>query len=194
MRTLIFATNNQHKLDEVQAIVGSDFLLKSLNDIGCYDEIPETGVTFEENASQKSHYIYDRYQADCFADDSGLEIESLNNEPGVYSAIYSGSRDTEDNMQLVLKKLQNQPNRKARFRTIISLILDGEEHLFEGFIEGTITNQQSGNKGFGYDPIFQPNGYSITFADMTAVEKNKISHRGIAMQNMLKFLQDKHNA
>lgn len=194
MRTLIFATNNQHKLDEVQAIVGSEFLLKSLNDIGCYDEIPETGVTFEENASQKSHFIDDRYQADCFADDSGLEIESLNNEPGVYSAIYSGSRDTEDNMQLVLKKLQNQPNRKARFRTIISLILDGEEHFFEGFIEGTITNQQSGNKGFGYDPIFQPDGYNITFADMTAVEKNKISHRGIAMQNMLKFLQDKHNA
>ena len=194
MRTLIFATNNQHKLDEVQAIVGSDFLLKSLNDIGCSDEIPETGVTFEENASQKSHFIHDRYQADCFADDSGLEIESLNNEPGVYSAGYSGSRDTEDNMQLVLKKLQNQTNRKARFRTVISLLLDGEERLFEGFIEGTITNQQSGNKGFGYDPIFQPDGYNITFADMTAVEKNKISHRGIAMQNMLKFLQDKHNA
>ncbi|MDB5121571.1 MAG: non-canonical purine pyrophosphatase, rdgB/HAM1 family [Sphingobacteriales bacterium] len=190
MRTLIFATNNQHKLEEVQAIIGSDFLLKSLNDIGCSDDIPETGDTFEENASQKSHFIYERYTLDCFADDSGLEIECLNNEPGVYSARYSGSRDTEGNMHLVLEKLKNQTNRKARFRTVISLILNGKEHLFEGFVHGTITTQQSGNKGFGYDPIFQPDGYNITFADMSADEKNKISHRGRAMQNLLKFLHD----
>lgn len=190
MKALIFATNNQHKLDEVQAIIGSDFLLKSLNDIGCSEDIPETGITFKENASQKSHFIFDRYNLDCFADDSGLEVASLNNEPGVYSARYSGSRDTEENMQLVLEKLKGQPNRKARFRTVISLILNGEEYLFEGSIEGTITPEKSGKKGFGYDPIFQPDGFDITFADMTAEEKNKISHRGRAMQNLLKFLNE----
>ena len=194
MNTLIFATNNQHKLEEVQAIIGTNFQLKSLNDIDCSDDIPETGVTFKENASQKSHFIYDRYRLDCFADDSGLEIESLNNEPGVYSARYSGSRDTETNMQLVLDKLRNHTNRKARFKTVISLILGGKEHIFDGFVEGSITAERYGKKGFGYDPIFQPDGYDITFADMTADEKNSISHRGRAMQNLLQFLRDQQIA
>lgn len=190
MKALIFATNNQHKLAEVQAIIGSNFLLKSLNDIGCLEDIPETGDTFEENARQKSSFIFNRYAVDCFADDSGLEVEYINNEPGVYSARYSGSRDPEENLQLVLEKLKGQTNRKARFRTVISLIIDGVEHSFEGSIEGKITTKKSGNKGFGYDPIFQPEGYEITFADMTAEEKNKISHRGRAMQKLLKFLDE----
>jgi XTP/dITP diphosphohydrolase len=185
---LVFATNNQHKLEEVQAIIGSGFELQNLNDIGCSDDIPETGNTFEANASQKSHYIFERYALNCFADDSGLEVEALNNEPGVFSARYSGTRDTEQNMQLVLDKLKNSANRNARFRTVISLILDGKEYLFEGFVNGKITIERSGRKGFGYDPIFQPEGYEITFADMTADEKNKISHRGRAMHALLQFL------
>ena len=185
---LVFATNNQHKLEEVQAIIGSDFEVLSLNDIDCSDDIPETGNTFESNASQKSHYIFDRHALNCFADDSGLEVEALNNEPGVFSARYSGTRDTEQNMQLVLDKLKDSTNRNARFRTVISLLVDGKEHLFEGFVNGKITVERSGNKGFGYDPIFQPDGYEITFADMTADEKNKISHRGRAMQALLQFL------
>lgn len=186
---LIFATNNQHKLEEVQAIIGSDFQLKSLNEIGCIDDIPETGNTFEANASQKSQYIFERYHLDCFADDSGLEIDALNLEPGVYSARYSGERDPEKNLQLVLDNLIDQTNRKARFRTVISLILNGEEHLFEGVAEGRITLERSGNKGFGYDPIFQPDGYETTFADMSSSQKNKISHRAEAMQKLLEFLK-----
>jgi XTP/dITP diphosphohydrolase len=186
---LIFASNNQHKIDEIQAIAGSKFVLKSLNEIGCYDEIPETGATFVENAGQKSHFIYEHYQADCFGDDSGLEIDSLNGEPGVYSAHYSGSRDFEKNMQLVLDKLLGMPDRKARFKTVISLILQGKEYLFEGSVEGMITEEKSGIQGFGYDPIFIPEGYDITFAEMHAYEKNRISHRAKAVQKMIDFLQ-----
>lgn len=185
---LIFASNNQHKVDEIQAIAGSNFILKSLNDISCLDEIPETGRTFEANAGQKSRYIYDRYHINCFADDSGLEIDALKNEPGVDSAHYSGSRDFDKNMQLVLLRLGNNPNRRARFRTVISLMLNGEEHLFEGTIDGRITMEISGTKGFGYDPIFIPNGYDVTFAEMDAGEKNRISHRGIAVRGMVAYL------
>lgn len=185
---LVFASNNQHKVDEIQAIAGDQFILKSLKDIPCTDEIPETGRTFEANAGQKSHYIYDRFHLNCFADDSGLEIDALNGEPGVDSAHYSGSRDFEKNMQLVLSKLGNNPNRSARFRTVISLILDGKEHLFEGSVEGRITTARSGAKGFGYDPIFIPDGYDITFAEMDAGEKNRISHRGVAVRGMMEFL------
>lgn len=186
---LVFASNNEHKVNEVRAIAGSAIILKSLNDIACFDDIPETGSTFEENAGQKSRYIFDRYHCDCFADDSGLEIDALNGEPGVYSARYSGSRDFEQNMQLVLDRLEGQKNRTARFRTVISLILKGEEHLFEGSIEGKIALQRSGSKGFGYDPIFQPDGYEISFAEMDPAEKNRISHRAIAVEKLISFLK-----
>ena len=186
---LIFVSNNQHKVEEMQAIAGKDLMLKSLNDIGCFDEIPETADTFAANAGQKSSYIFSRYQLDCFGDDSGLEIDALNGEPGVYSARYSGSRDFEKNMQLVLDRLDACTNRKARFKTVISLILNGDEYLFEGTVEGTITRQRSGSQGFGYDPIFQPDGYDMTFADMDIAEKNRISHRAKAMEKLLAFLK-----
>lgn len=186
---LIFASNNQHKVDEIQAIAGSNFILKSLNDIFCFDEIPETGRTFEANAGQKSRFIYDRFHINCFADDSGLEIDALNGEPGVNSAHYSGSRDFDKNMQLVLLNLESKTDRQARFKTVISLILNGEEHLFEGAIEGKITITISGTKGFGYDPIFIPDGYDKTFAEMAAEEKNQISHRAVAVRKMVEFLR-----
>ena len=186
---LVFATNNTHKLEEVQALTSEIIVLKSLNDIGCFTEIPETGTTMEENAGQKSLFIYDRYQLNCFGDDSGLEIESLNNEPGVYSARYSGIRDAEANLQLVLKKLDGSTNRKARFRTVISLIIEGSEYLFDGTINGEITIEKSGIKGFGYDPIFKPDGYNLTFAEMSADQKNAISHRAIALKKMIAFLK-----
>ncbi len=185
---LVFASSNQHKVDEIQAIAGHKFTLKSLNDISCFEEIPETGETFEANAGQKSRFIYDRYSVNCFGDDSGLEIDALNGEPGVDSAHYSGTRDFHDNMRLVLSNLGDNPDRRARFRTVISLILNGKEHLFEGAIEGRITKTISGTKGFGYDPIFIPEGYDITFAEMDAAEKNRISHRGIAVKKMIDFL------
>ena len=186
---LVFASANEHKVNEIRAIAGDAILLKSLNDIGCFDEIPETGSTFEENAGQKSRYIFERYHCNCFADDSGLEIDALNGEPGVHSAHYSGSRDFEQNMQLVLNRMEGQNNRTARFRTVISLILNGEEHLFVGSIEGKIAVQQSGSKGFGYDPIFHPDGYEISFAEMDAAEKNRISHRAIAVAKLISFLK-----
>ena len=186
---LIFASNNQHKVDEIQAIAQNNFILKSLNDIFCFDEIPETGRTFDANAGQKSRFIYDRFHINCFADDSGLEIDALNGEPGVYSAHYSGSRDFDKNMQLVLLNLEGKTDRQARFKTVISLILNGEEHLFEGAIEGKITTTVSGTKGFGYDPIFIPDGYDVTFAEMAAEEKNLISHRGVAVRKMIEYLQ-----
>lgn len=188
---LIFATNNQHKLEEVQALVGNDIILKSLNDIACTEDIPETGVTFEENASQKSHYIYERYNLNCFGDDSGLEVDALNGEPGVYSARYGGSRDPEANLQLVLDKLSHSENRSARFRTVISLIINGEEHFFEGIAEGEIAMVKSGAQGFGYDPIFIPAGFNTTFADMSAEEKNAISHRAKAMKQLISFLKNR---
>lgn len=188
MKTLVFATNNQHKLDEVQAMVGSNFKLNSLKDIDCVADIPETGTTFEENASQKSRYIFNHFQVDCFSDDSGLEVDALDGEPGVYSAHYSGSRDTEANMQMVLDKLGNNENRTARFRCVISLILNGQEYFFEGSAEGRIATERSGKAGFGYDPIFIPDGYERTFSEMSAEEKNKISHRGKAMAKLVAFL------
>ena len=186
---LIFASNNQHKVDEIRDIAGNNFILKSLNDIFCFDEMPETGKTLDANAGQKSRFIYDRFHVNCFADDSGLEIDALNGEPGVYSAHYSGSRDFDKNMQLVLLNLEGKTDRQARFKTVISLILNGEEHLFEGAIEGKITTTISGTKGFGYDPIFIPDGYDVTFAEMEAEEKNQISHRGVAVRKMIEYLQ-----
>ena len=187
---LIFATNNQHKLEEVQQLVGAKFHLKSLVDVGCVDDIPETGNTFKENAHQKSRYIFEHYNQNCFADDSGLEVEALNNEPGVYSARYSGTRNTTQNLNLVLDKLGNNKNRKARFVTVISLIIAGEEYFFEGTIEGHITAAPSGSDGFGYDPIFIPNGYDVTFAEMDIQNKNQISHRARAVQQLIHFLSE----
>lgn len=185
---LVFATNNLHKLEEVQSKVGYSFKILSLSDINCHDDIEETGLTLDENASIKSTFIHQKFRLDCFADDTGLEIEALNNEPGVYSARYSGDRDFVKNMNLVLEKLKGQTNRKARFRTVISLILNHKEYFFEGIVNGNIRTEPSGNAGFGYDPIFEPDGYDITFAEMDLAEKNKISHRGIATQKLIDFL------
>ncbi len=185
---LVFATNNAHKLEEVQQMVGDKFVLKSLADIGCDDDIPETGVTFQENAKQKTDYLFQKYSIDCFGDDSGLEIDALNGEPGVYSARYSGSRDMEKNIDLVLEKLQGQEDRTARFKTVISLFLQGEQYFFEGTVEGRIIAGRTGTAGFGYDPIFIPDGYDQTFAEMSLEEKNKISHRSKAVSKLVEFL------
>jgi XTP/dITP diphosphohydrolase len=189
MLELVFATNNAHKLEEVQAIVGDKFVIKSLSNIDCQDDIPETGVIFEENAKQKTDYLVNKYGLYCFGDDSGLEIDALNGEPGVYSARYSGSRDMERNIDLVLDKLGDNPNRTARFKTVISLYLNEQQHFFEGAIEGKIIKQRRGEKGFGYDPIFIPNGYDKTFAEMSVDEKNAISHRAIAVSKLAEFLE-----
>ncbi len=187
---LVFSTNNAHKLEEVQQMVGDKFILKSLNDIGCTDDIPETGVTFEENAKQKTDYLVSKYNVNCFGDDSGLEINALDGEPGVYSARYSGSRDMEKNIDLVLEKLEGKADRSARFKTIISLFVNGEQHFFEGTVEGHIINERTGTEGFGYDPIFIPNGYEKTFAEMSLEEKNKISHRSQAVAKLVDFLNN----
>jgi len=192
MHQLVFATNNAHKLEEVAAKIEGQINLLSLNDIGCTDDIAETGTTFRENAAIKSHFIYNKYKLDCFGDDSGLEIDALNGEPGVYSARYAGEHGNHDaNINKVLSELQNITDRKARFRTVISLIWNGDEHFFEGTIEGTIRQERSGFEGFGYDPIFQPDGYNVTFAEMRLDEKNKISHRAIAMEKLVDFLNGK---
>ncbi|TSD63908.1 non-canonical purine NTP diphosphatase [Inquilinus sp. KBS0705] len=189
MKQLVFATNNQHKLQEVLAKITGDIKLLSLDNINCHDDIAETGLTFNENASLKSHYIYQKYQLNCFGDDSGLEIDALNNEPGIYSARYAGKHGNhEANMDKVLAQLNGVTNRKARFRTVISLIWDGEEHFFDGVVKGTIRTERCGTAGFGYDPIFEPEGYNITFAEMSLEEKNKISHRGRAVEQLIDFL------
>jgi len=189
MKKLVFATNNQHKTEEIRLALAGEYEVLNLNDIGCNVDIPETANTFEGNASLKSKYVVANFNLDCFADDSGLEVEALNNEPGVFSARYGGTRDSLENMRLVLQKLEGQHNRKARFKTVISLMLNGVNHIFEGTIEGKITHNLTGSKGFGYDPIFQPDGYSITFAEMDMAEKNKISHRAIALKKMIEFLK-----
>lgn len=193
MIKLVFATNNAHKLEEVRAIVGNRFSLQSLADIGCSEDIPETGTTFRENAQQKTDYLLQNYGVNCFGDDSGLEIDALGGEPGVYSARYSGSRDMTTNMDLVLERLANVGSdfRQARFKTVISLYLDGEQHFFEGHIEGRIIDERRGANGFGYDPIFIPNGYDKTFAEMRAEEKNTISHRAIAVQKLAEYLKSR---
>jgi XTP/dITP diphosphohydrolase len=190
MQQLVFATNNAHKLEEVQAKASNKIKLLSLDDINCHDDIAETGLTFNENASIKSRYIYQKYQLNCFGDDSGLEIEALNNEPGIYSARYAGTHGNHQaNMDKVLDKLKRAANRRARFRTVISLMWNGSEHFFEGTVEGTIPTELCGTAGFGYDPIFEPDGYNITFAEMSMDEKNRISHRGRAVDQLIEFLQ-----
>jgi XTP/dITP diphosphohydrolase len=190
MQQLVFATNNAHKLEEVTAKINGEIQLLSLNDIGCYDNIAETGATFRDNASIKSNYIFNKYQLNCFGDDSGLEVDALNGEPGVYSARFAGEHGNhEANTRRVLEGLTTTTNRKGRFRTVISLVWNGGEHFFDGTVEGTIRQEPSGIGGFGYDPIFQPNGYSVTFAEMTLAEKNTISHRARAMEKMIEFLK-----
>ncbi len=188
MKTIVFATNNKHKLDEVADILADKISILSLSDIGCTDDIPETGSTLNENALQKARFVKEKYGYDCFADDTGLEIEALNNAPGVYSARYAGpQRNATDNMQKVMNELAGESNRKAQFRTVIALISDGEEFLFEGKVTGSITENQSGSEGFGYDPIFRPDGYSETFAEMGTEAKNKISHRALAVEKLIAF-------
>lgn len=190
MQQLIFASNNHHKINEVSAILKTfGFNVIGLSDAGIYEDIPETAETIEGNASLKANYIFNKYNKDCFADDTGLEVESLNNAPGVYSARYAGEqKSADDNMNKLLYELEGKSNRKARFKTIIALIYQGKEYIFEGVINGIISMDKRGNNGFGYDPIFIPDGYDKTFAEMSAEEKNKISHRSIAVQKLADFL------
>ena len=186
---LIFATHNQHKLLEVSKLINSNVQLLSLNDINYTQEIEETANTIEENASLKAWHIYNHTGNNCFGDDSGLEIEALNMEPGVYSARYAGMHKSDsDKIKKVLHEMSNITNRVAQFKTIISLVIDGEEHIFEGIIKGSISEKAIGTNGFGYDPIFIPKGYNISFAEMSLDEKNKISHRSIAVGKLVNFL------
>ena len=210
---IVFATNNQHKLSEIRSILGDSIEVLSLKDIGCDVDIPETGTTLEENALQKAQYVYDHYHIDCFADDTGLEVDTLNGAPGVYSARYASmasqtsttsaaSHDSEANMARLLKELGNNNNRKARFRTVIALIQKKdvcpcgctsikEVHKFEGIVEGEIIRERRGGEGFGYDPIFQPDGYDQTFAELGMEIKNRISHRARAVAKLCEFLNKK---
>ncbi len=189
MRKLVFATNNKHKLAEIQSKVGNEFEIVSLKDLRFDEEIPEPYETLEENAFAKAKYIHDRYGLDVFADDTGLEVEALDGRPGVYSARYAGEQcSSEDNMDKVLEELNGQDNRQARFRTVISLILGGETHSFEGVVEGEILESRTGKDGFGYDPIFRPTGYAESFAEMPMALKNEISHRGRAISKLIDFL------
>ena len=191
---LVFATNNKHKLDEVRAIVGNRVEVLSLNDINCHDEIPETADTLQGNALIKARYIHDKYGVNCFADDTGLEVEALGGAPGVYSARYAGEEcNSEANMQKLLHNLTDENNRKAQFRTVIALIIDGEEILFNGIVKGVIATEKIGTSGFGYDPIFIPEGFSESFAQMESSMKNSISHRYRATEELSKFLKEKHD-
>lgn len=186
---LVFATNNKHKLHEVQHLLGKSIVLLSLNDIGCLEDIPENQPTIEGNAAEKSFYVYNKYGYNCFADDTGLEIEALNGEPGVYSARYAGDeKDPQKNIELVLQKLNKIKNRKARFKTVISLVIDGREMQFEGIVDGEILEERRGATGFGYDPVFKPVESIKSFAEMPLSEKNKISHRGRATQKLIEYL------
>lgn len=186
---LLFATQNQHKVDEIQKLMPDFIEVISLNDIQCSDDIPENEPTLEGNALYKAEYIADKFDLNCFSDDTGLEIEALNGEPGVLSARYAGEeKDNEKNTDLVLHKLAGNTNRNAQFRTAIALIINGKKHLFEGIVKGIIRNERSGDHGFGYDPIFEPENCGKTFAEMSTEEKNKMSHRGRALTKMIQFL------
>ena len=192
MNQLIFATHNAHKADEVKAIVGNLFEVKNLSDINFFDEIPETGNTFKENAFQKVKYLHDKLNCNCFADDSGLSVDALNGAPGIFSARYAGEpSNSQRNTEKLLDALKNISNRKAQFTCVIAVILDGQPHFFEGVIHGTITETPYGEGGFGYDPIFIPDGYDKTFAELPADIKNKISHRAIALEKFKQFLNSK---
>lgn len=191
---LVFATNNRHKLDEVRAIVGDRVEVLSLNDIGCHDDIPETADTLQGNALIKARYIYEKFGVDCFADDTGLEVEALDGAPGVYSARYAGEEcDSEANMKKLLQNLTGKSNRNAQFRTVIALIIKGEEKLFNGIVKGTITEEKRGDSGFGYDPVFVPEGFSESFAQMSGDMKNSISHRYRATRELSNYLKENYD-
>ena len=186
---LVFATNNLHKLKEVQEMLSNSMEVLSLKDIGCFEDIEETEITLEGNAKLKADYITEKYGFDCFADDTGLEVEALDGKPGVYSARYAGEHgNAKKNMEKLLVELQNKLSRKAKFRTIIALNITNKQYLFEGICDGEILNEKTGVKGFGYDPIFKPSNASCSFAEMNSEEKNIISHRGIAIQKLVQFL------
>ena len=188
---LVFATNNKHKLEEMRAILGGKVELLSLADIDCHDDIPETADTLEGNALIKARHIYEKYALACFADDTGLEVDALGGAPGVYSARYAGeNNDSEANMQKLLQNLTGKSDRRAQFRTVIALIIDGEEILFDGIVKGVITDKKMGDSGFGYDPIFIPEGYNESFAQMGSEEKNSISHRYRATKKLNDYLKD----
>ena len=191
---LVFATNNKHKLQEVRDIVGNRVEVLSLSDIDCYDDIPETADTLQGNALIKAKHIYDKYGMNCFADDTGLEVEALGGEPGVYSARYAGEEcNSEANMLKLLQNLTGKNNRNAQFRTVIALIIDGEEKLFNGIVKGTISNEKKGDSGFGYDPIFIPEGYTESFAQMSGEMKNSISHRFRATKQLSDYLKENYD-
>lgn len=190
---LVFATNNRHKLEEVRAIVGDRVEVLSLNDIDCHDDIPETADTLQGNALIKARYIYEKFGIDCFADDTGLEVDALGGEPGVYSARYAGEECcSEANMQKLLHNLTGKIDRNAQFRTVIALIINGEEKLFNGIVKGTIAEGKMGDSGFGYDPIFIPEGFSESFAQMSSDQKNSISHRYRATKQLSDYLKEKY--
>lgn len=187
---LVFASNNQNKIKEIQLLLPKTIEILSLESIGCHEDIPETAETIEGNAILKADYVTQKYGYNCFADDTGLEVEALNGEPGVYSARYAGQqRNANDNMDKLLTNLKEKSNRNAQFKTVIALNLDGKQHLFTGIIKGSIINDKLGNQGFGYDPIFQPEGYQHTFAQLSLQEKATISHRGLATKQLLDFLK-----
>lgn len=189
-KKLVFSTNNEHKLEEVKSILEPYYQILSLKDLDDYTDIPETGETLEDNAIIKAQYLWNKYHMNCIADDTGLEVEALDNAPGVYSARYAGEqKNSEDNVMKLLSELACKQNRNARFRTVIALILDGKQYVFEGKVKGLITENKRGNSGFGYDPIFQPDGYSKTFAELPLSEKNKISHRAKAIEQLVLFLR-----
>ena len=188
-KKFVFATNNAHKLEEVTAILGNKIELLSMKDINCHADIPETADTLEGNALLKARYIFENYQLDCFADDTGLEVEALNGAPGVYSARYAGdAHNSEANMKKLLQDMEGIENRKEQFRTVFALIINGKEHLFEGIVKGEITKHRHGTSGFGYDPVFIPEGYTQTYAEMGNELKNKISHRALATNKLCNFL------
>ena len=187
LNKIVFATRNQNKLKEVKSAVDG-FKIVGLNDLGITEEIPETGTTLKENALQKAKYVYDKTGFDCFSDDTGLEIEAINNRPGVYSAMYAGPDcNAGNNMRKVLEELGETPNRNAQFKTVIALILEGKEYFFEGVVKGEILKEKTGKDGFGYDPIFRPLGYKESFAEMSIAQKNEISHRGLAVKKLVEF-------
>lgn len=186
---LVFASNNQNKINEIKSMLPKSIELLSLKDIGCIEDIPETAETIEGNAILKANYITEKYNLPCFADDTGLEVEALNGEPGVYSARYAGeSKNSDDNMNKLLDNLKDKSNRNAHFKTVIALNIDNNQYLFEGIAKGEIITEKKGEKGFGYDPIFIPEGFSTTFAEMEMSEKAKLSHRGIATRKLIEFL------
>ena len=189
---ICFATNNAKKIEEVKAALGPEFEIVSLQQIGCFEELPETGDTLDHNAFQKARYVKDNFGVDCFADDTGLEVDALNGAPGVYSGRFAGEpRSDARNIELLLEKMNGQTDRNARFRTVIALILEGKEYAFEGIADGEILSQKIGSGGFGYDPVFRPLGFDKTFAELSLAEKNEISHRGKAVKNLISFLRNR---